>query len=685
MKLTIDFETRSRVDLRKCGAYRYAEDESTDVLCLAVKVDDEEPWLWTPKSGSRTILEAAVLVADEIRAHNAQFERAIWRHVMTRYGFPDIPLEKWRCTAAKAAAMALPRSLDGACKALGLPVQKDLAGKRLINLMCKPLGRNRKRAGEWHEDPADFAALCAYCIQDVEAEYCLDQALPDLSPAELEVWRMDQRINDRGLGVDLWAIEEIILKIQAYEAELQADLEKETFGLLKSTKQVAKTREWLKVRGLELPDLRKNTVQEALGRPGLDAKVEKVLRIRQAASLSSTAKYEAMRRCAGADSRVRGTLLYHGAGTGRWSGRLVQPHNYPRGSIKGMGEAGLTALTLGDLEDVKRLGCPMQVASSTLRSVIQAGPGKEFLVGDFSQIEARVLAWLAGSEEVLDGFRSGQDLYRLEAAITLGVPYEQVGKPSVERDCGKVQVLAFGFGGGIGSFVNFAKVYRLNLKDIVGPAMERSDPDQIQWSQKLARDYMERHPEEKASQEELTACDLVKTHWRLAHSEIVMFWRGLMAAAMSAVAEPKQAFSFGAISFGVRGRFLHMRLPNGRLLAYPDPVLEVRETPWGESKKVITSMTSDSGQWWRRVLKTSILVENAVQATARELLAEAMLRVEQEGCPCVMTVHDEIIAEVEQGTKPLDRFAEIMEIVPGWAAGLPIGVDAWQGCRYRKD
>jgi len=704
-KIFLDFETRSRVDLRKCGMYRYAEDPSTEVLCLAVKVEDEAPRLWAPEEfahyadqgeiGKNILTDMDVVEIvngdNEFHAHNAAFERCHWREIMEdRHGFPEIPLERWRCTAAKAAAMALPRSLDAAGDALGLEVRKDKEGQAVMLRLCKPLGRNRKNAGKFESDPELFYKLFAYCLQDVEAEAAIDAVLPDLSPAELEVWRMDQRMNDLGVFVDLPAIREIIAKVKRHEADLLKQIVKLSGGALSSVRQVAATIEFLKGYGLDLPNLQKATVEEALARDDLQPIARRVLELRQSLGRSSIAKYEAMERCACRDSRVRGTLLYHGCSTGRWSAKLIQPQNYPRGELNQKEnplapEAGLFMLTSGSLEDVRGIyGDPMMVASSVLRQVITAAPGHVLQVGDFSQIEARSLAWLAGEEEVLDVFRSGADPYKKAAAGIFNVLEDEVDDD--QRQVGKAAILALGYQGGIAAFATMARNYGVDLQEMVEPVMANASHDERDFSRNIVAEFFRKHKDSSMTEEQALACDLVKSRWRLSRPETVRLWAGVEAAALKAVENPGEAFSYGRIKLGVRDDFLHMRLPSGRLLSFHRPRTKIIKTPWGQLKNMVTTMCQNSmtNKWERRTYYGGLWVQNANQAVARDALAAAMLRLERRGWRLVLSVHDEVGAEVREGARSLADFQACMSEVPRWAHGLPIDVDCWEGKRFRK-
>ena len=377
MHLHLDFESRSPIDIKKCGAYAYAEHTDTEVLCLGVKADDRPTKVWVPtqfedlipaeEQATTDTLRIMIRNAETISAHNANFERCMWsEHMVRRLGLPEIPLEKWDDTAARAAMCALPRSLDGATKALGLDEEKDLEGYKLMLKMCKPKALTKKEriilgdeigwpegviqdAGKeimaalkvdpraprrlrnfskfaaqdyhlffkYHFTPADFVRLCAYCAQDVEAEYALDKALPRMPKMERQIWRLDQTINDRGIMADMASVDHASVIIEEHGRTLQAELQEITGGTVDSAKAVAQMTEWLGENGCQMEDLTKQSVKDAVA-GDLPPDVRRVLEIRQSLSKSSTAKLAAIKAFACRDGRLRGMFLYHGAATGRW-------------------------------------------------------------------------------------------------------------------------------------------------------------------------------------------------------------------------------------------------------------------------------------------------------------------------------------------------------------------------------
>jgi DNA polymerase len=691
MKLTIDFETRAYAKLGKkdsVGAWRYSEDPLTDIFCLAVKADNNPPFIWLNLHNGNELFHEAYNIcgstisdndliyfidaADTIEAHNAEFERAIWLNIMhLRYGFPEIPLRKFRCSAAKAAAHSLPRNLDDAVKALKLPVLKDADGYKLMLKMSKPRKARKKEWADmvaqgvwevapklyyhpaiqeyfclWYENAEDIVRLCQYCMQDVEAEYALSEALSDLNPVEQELWFVDQQINQRGIPVDVPMIKSMIEMITDYEDDKLLELEKLTSGDIQSPKQTAKTLTWLNSwEGVNIQNVQKQTVEE-LVKQNIPAPAKRMCELRLALSKTSTAKYGAFLNMVCKDGTVKGSTLYHAASTGRFGGRGIQPHNMPR--------AGYS-----DIENVLRFVAEKKywlvsavydelttVASKCLRSAIKAKPGYDLLVADYSSIEARVLAWLANETEVLNAFVNKLDLYVVEAMGIYNKAYEDVNKE--ERQIGKVATLALGYQGGVGAFQSMAKNYGVIVSD------------------------------DKAED--------IKKAWRAARPNIVELWNLYENAAITAVRTGKM-YKVGDIRFGVSGKFLHIQLPSLRLLSYYDPHIAMVETPWGAHKEAVVFMGVDSEtyKWIRMSTYGGKITENIVQATARDILTEALMRLEYNGYPAIFHVHDEVISTLPKNEGHLEEFISLMEVLPAWANGLPINATGYREERYRKD
>lgn len=658
MKLHLDFETRSCADLKAVGLDNYAKDPTTDVWCAAWAFDDDEPQIWAPgDSATHPFYYAHKHIIDRVivYAHNAAFELAIWNNIcVPRYGWPPLAPEQMRCTMAMAYAQALPGSLEKAAAAVGISQQKDLAGGRLMLQMAKPRETDPL---VWWDEPEKLQALYEYCRQDVRVERELEKRLMPLSPDEQALWVLDQRINARGIQVDIKSIDAALALVTQEKTRLDKEMQDATGGFVSVCSEVKRIGDWLRLRGLELPGLAKADVLDALSLDVLPPEARRVLLLRQEAGKTSTAKLKAMREAASADGRVRGTLQYHGAGTGRWAGRRIQPHNLPRGKLKQKEIEDV----LAHLADPDYLDCfygsPLSVVSSALRSLICAGLGNDLLAADFKNIEGRGLAWLAGEEWKLQAFRAydrgeGPDLYLVSAARIYGTQPSDYNDESPERQHGKVAELACGYQGGVGAFQVMAKTYGVKVSDALA--------------------------------------DTIKTRWREAHPNIVNYWYALEDAAKSAVLNTGQKYSAGPrgreITFKASGSFLWAKLPSSRVLCYPYPKMKEIETPWGQVKDQVHYMTVDglTNKWVETHTYGGKLAENVTQAICRDLLVAAIRNAEAAGYPVVLHVHDEVVSEVPCSYGSLEEFEKACSQMPAWANGLPVVAKGWRGKRYRK-
>lgn len=454
MKLTIDFETRSCADLKKFGAARYAQDPTTEVICLALKWERQTPVIWFspdfrfPGSNSVSDYDVKKMMeeADVIEAHNASFEFFIWKYVMPRYGFSMFDTQKLRCSAAKAAMYGLPRSLEQACAATGSEQQKDVEGARLMMSLCKPrraLKADMLRDPDWQTrtywrgTPEDFIRLGQYCMQDVRAEESFSLRLPDLPENEQAVWQLDLAINDRGVRVDAEAARAVLDCVQTHTAKLTKEFSRMTG--LSSPGQRDATLRCLLALGVQMEGLRAKDVEDALAATP-EGTARRILEIRQSLSKSSTAKYVTLLGARMNDDRLRGMFMYHGAGTGRWTGKIVQPQNFPRGTFPDV-EWAIQLFRNRDLEMLSLFyGDITPAAATCLRGMLIPAEGHDFVCADYSSIEGRVLAWLAGEESALDVYRSGRDPYKVAASAIYHVPYDEVTK--TQRQRGKVAELA---------------------------------------------------------------------------------------------------------------------------------------------------------------------------------------------------------------------------------------------------
>lgn len=655
-KLHIDLESRSAVDLRRAGVHVYAADASTSIWCAAFAVDDGPVDLWLPGDPCPDAVRRAVAEGWQIFAHNFAFERTMWRHILAaRHGWPQPKLTQWRCTMAMALSMALPASLENAAAAVGLSFRKDMEGNNVMMKMARP---RRPRKGEnpngqyWFDDEERKQKLYAYCKTDVEVERELEKRLVQLRPAELQLFWLDAVINERGVYVDTALCEAALKVVDQAATWLDAEMAQITRGKVGACTNVGEITAWLRANGCpEVDSIAKGEIDALLARHDISPTVRRVLELRKEAAKASVAKIDALLRGKNDDNRARGLCQYHAASTGRWGGRRFQPQNIKRPDMDDI-DGAIAAVRSGDAGTVGLLcGEPLAVVGDCLRGMVAAAPGKRLVAADFSNIEGRVQAWFGGEDWKLDAFRAfdagtGHDLYKIAYAKSFGIRPEQVDKP--QRQVGKVMELALGYAGGVGAFQKMA----------VGYGVEVSD--------------------DKA--------DELKVAWREAHPGIVRFWYDLERAAIAAVRNPGKPTHCRQIVFRMAGSFCWMRLPSGRAICYPYPEIRQQMTPWGEARPAFSYMgvNSYTRKWERCYAHGGVLFNNVVQGAARDVMAEAMVRVERAGYPVILHVHDEIVCERRIGEGSLPEFQRLMTAVPAWASGLPVAAGGFEAERYRK-
>jgi DNA polymerase len=661
--LSIDFETASLIDLRQTGVHTYAEHSSTRVLCMAYAFDKDPVEIWAVGDPFPLNVLDHVMKGLRVQAWNAGFEWVIWNKVLLRQlgpaaRFATLSLGQLSDTMARAAFWGLPLQLDQAAPAAGLSIKKDKQGHALMMRMCKPRTFDpvAGTATWWHEtDQAKFNELLDYCKQDVEVERALGNVLPDLPPDERRTRELDLMINAEGIGVDY----ELVMKLRdlAFATSKAGNLElaRLTNGQVTSVNQTAALLAWLKFHGYPYDNLRRATVEGRLEEEGLSAMERAALELRADVARTSAAKLDAMLNACpvrGAIGEVRGMLQYYGANrTGRWAGRLIQLQNMPRGVIgkKEVPRAIQAILNGATHEQIELLfGPAMGVISSLLRSCIVPRPGRKFAVADFSQIEARVVAWLAGQTDILQVFASGKDVYIYTAAKVKGVPESTIDKDSPLRQLGKVLVLACGFGMSGPKFKDTAETYGVMLTST-------------------------------------EAIDAVKL-WRNANSKIVDFWWACDRAAKTVLAQPNQVIDVGPVRFGMWGPHMVIRLPSGRPLVYRNAMLQPSKDRPGTDEITYMGINQYTRQWTRLRTYGGKLVENITQAVARDVMRDAMLECDRRNIPVRLTVHDELITEplASAADATLTDVLAIMHWPPKWAAGLPVAGDGWVGDRYKK-
>lgn len=730
-RVHIDFETLSASELPKQGASKYSKHPSTDIMCLGIGWNDEPAKVM----GVCRRLEAFdpadhashgewLRLLEHIQsgglciAHNVNFELAIWNNVgVKKYGWPELKASQTDCTMARAYAMSLPGSLDGARAAVGLTVEKDQAGHRLMLKLSKPrstttcpscLGSSRESdesccncngCGEvytWHEDPEDIKRLFDYCQRDIDVERALDKRLKRLSPSEKKLWLLDYEINGRGMMADVPNAIRATKLVDAEEDRLDAEMRVVTSGGVATCKAHVQLRKWINNQGVEAKGVGKNDIPKILAQLDLPAAVHSAIAIRQEAAKSSTAKLKSIVDRACTDQRLRGMFQFHGANTGRWAARGVQLHNFPRKrpewKVFELLERAGWAYTRDYIDTF--LGSPIQVISDSLRGFLMAGEGRNLFAVDFNSIEARVTAWLAGQESILEIFRTHAKIYEDQAAKTFRVPIEKITKDDYRRQIGKVMTLAFGFGGGVGALQAMCRAYGVKLEPVYEILWALAHSEQRERA--IGRYKSESTKAEKKgtpfeiSKKEWLASELAKVFWRAANPDIVSYWSKIETAAIRAFEAPGKSFTVDTelppIQLGISGTFLLCKLPSKRVLCYPYPDVSMMKTEWGGKKTTLTYKTEVNRKWIRVPTYGGSLTENVVQAVARDLLAEAMLRVDENGHRIVMHVHDEIVTEstTQYPKGNLEELISIVEQVPAWASGLPITAEGWYGSRYRK-
>jgi DNA polymerase len=673
-ELVGDFETASAVDLKEVGAWRYSEDITTEILCFSYVIAGVIK-TWRPGDD---ISELAELASDPeviFIAHNAGFEKAIWRNIMVAlYGLPDVPNSRWRDTLASCAMRALPLDLDRAVINLRLPHHKDVVGSAFTKKMSKP---NRK--GYYDRSEASLQRVITYCEQDIRAELALWERIGCLPPGEHNVWLLDQRINERGLMLDLPFVKKAQEVVDRYCPVLVEEF-KEITGGLKPT-QTAKFKAWINDQGVWIDSLAKDVVAALLGEENEDDdadtsdidlsmvvlpdNVMRALRIRSLVGSASIKKLKRMRACVGSDDRARGLLQYHGAGPGRWAGRLLQPHNFPRGTIKASDggkfspEYVVSTIMSGDPDIVAlALGAPVESIVSSLRHAIIADTarGCTLLSGDFAGIEARIVLALAGQNDKTALMASGADVY-IDMACTID--------PTLPRPTTKAEIKAFK--------EMYAEMRQNGKNSVLGLGF------QMGW-----RKFKMKYGGNLTDDECKRIVDIYRKTWA---PKVPKAWEKMGDAALGCVKTGKAHEAYGTL-YQLEDRWLTALLPSGRKLWYFNPQLTQRAVPWDETdvRMAFTYQQMKTGQWKTIDAFGGLLTENVVQALARDLMVEAMFKLEKNGFPIILTVHDEIVCEPLKENADEKAFQEIMCDIPAWAKKIqvPVAVETWQGDRYRK-
>ena len=666
-KISLDFETYSECDIKSAGAWAYAKDASTKVLCMAYAEGDEDPKLWLPNQPIPNFLQKPNDY--EIHAWNSFFEWVIWTHVLK---LPAPPISQWYDTASLASAMALPRSLGGCGYVLGMPDDqiKSKRGYYLISKLSKPnkLNGDRRLLAEMYD----------YCMQDVVTERAISKKLYTLNETERQIWELDQKINIRGIHVDKPKLKKAI-KIYRKAQDILIDKLKKITDLENPNSQ-KQFLGWLLNRGVLVDNIQKATLKEILGEPDRYG-VHEAIKLKLSLAKTAPKKYISIKDRITKGNSLHGNIMYHGASTGRWASTGVNLQNIARPTIDP--ELCIDLIEKNDVGAFEKADVDvMEALSSAIRGMLIPRENKKFIVGDYASIEARALAWLAGQEDKLDIFRTHGKIYEHSASKIFRKPIDDITKE--ERFLGKIAELACGYGGGAGAFNLMARNYGVDIPR--------------------------------------TQAEKMKQEWRNTNKKITLFWQGIEQSAKQAI-EINEVTSFRNIKFRLKNRFLWCLLPSGRRLAYYSPFLEPKTVlgykiqpnlhdpeqtvifnnieykskqefleearqlgaePFMFQTSNICFFGNDSKtrKWCKQSTYGGKLVENITQAVARDIMAESMLELEKEGYNIVLTVHDEIISEVQDGS--IKRFKTIMENAPKWAKTLPITVEAYEAQRYRK-
>lgn len=739
MSATIDFETRSPVDIRTAGGYVYATHPDTDALMLAYKLGDGPTHLWLRGDLPPQPLFDHVAAGGEVEAHNNQFDRLIWNHVMVRrYGWPPLSLEQCRCSAATAAALSLPRSLDRLGDALGLKLQKDKRGKALIQKFCLPRKPKKDEPpglywNEPEDHPDDFQAFADYCIRDVESEHEASSRLVPLSDDELDLWRLSDKSNDRGIRIDRRSAQAALRLADKAKVLLDRDMKLATGGYVTACTQVTKLVEWVASQGVDMASAAKADIEDLLERDDLPPQVRRAVEIRQEAAKTSVSKLKSFVARAGDDGRIRGAFLYHAAGTGRWSSTGAQLHNLPR-PRKVFEDAKLDKRTLFEAirtespEWLKflygdELGRPLHLLSDAIRGFIWAAPGHDILDADYSGIEGAVAAWFCGEEWKVQALfdiiadPTQPDLYRRAAAGILGLSVEVITKKHPMRQAvGKTSELSLQYEGGPGALQNMARTYSVKLDPIFEPVWEAASAERRERAEKRYDTVVKQNAPiaRQMTRREFLAAECIKIGWRETNPAIAASWSSLRDAVYDAVSEPGRIVQVLRVAYLFRNGFLWCRLPSGRCLAYGAP--RVKQQVWvlktgaeasetmgreeaeklereggcvieREAKPAVTvlGVDSQSQQLVRYALYGGLLLENVVQAIARDLLANGIRKAEAAGYPVIGHVHDELLCEVPHGFGDVGEFEKLICELPDWAAGLPLTSGGFRSKRFKKD
>lgn len=641
--LAIDIETYSDVSLPDCGVHRYAASEQFEILLFAYSLNGEPTRIIDLASGQTMPDEIMECLMDDSVVKTA-FNAAFERNCINRFFGLSLKPEGWRCTAVQASMLSLPLSLEGVGEALNLDKKKMSEGKDLIRYFCMPCKPTKANGGRTRNLPSDapekWELFKTYCIRDVDVEKQIRNKLAKfpITDREQELYCMDQRINDRGIMVD----RELISHAVACDLLYKEAASKRAYEIsgLENPNSVSQLKDWLNEKDIEVDSLAKAAVEELVEKT--EGEVSEMMKLRLSMSKTSVKKYEAMERSVCPDGRVHGLLQFYGANrTGRWAGRLVQIHNLPQNHMEDL-ELARSIVKEGRYDLVELLyDSTPEVLSELIRTAFVAKPGCRFIVSDFSAIEARVMGYLAGEGWVMEEFRGAGKIYEQTASKMFHIPIEEITKGSPYRASGKVASLACQYGGAEGALVSMGALNFVEEEELKG---------------------------------------LVQS-WRTANPHIVNYWYEIDGAVKAAVKERKMT-TVGRVTVYYQSGMLKIALPSGRMLSYVRPRMTVNR--FG-SESVSYEGVGTNRKWTRIESYGAKFCENIVQAIARDVLAEAMLRLEKKGFDIVCHIHDEVVLEVPEGTSSVEEVNEIMAVCPDWCEGLPLKAAGFESPFYKKD
>jgi DNA polymerase len=671
----VDIETFSKCLLKTAGTYRYAEDPSTDVMCLMFAFDDGPVNIWIPDlflprdlkmrifywlrdNQPDATMHTGYQCPPALRRHadhgghfwafNAMFERTVLNgHAGRTINFPETTRDDWSCVMVQSKENGLPADLARAAKALKCKHQKDEDGRGDMLRLAKPRKPSKNNpATRWTPDdaPDKFFNLYTYCVDDVLTEREVHLDCKPITKKEREIYLLDQQINDRGWKVDLPAVEDVQFLIAAYKQRI-ADKMINLCGFKPTQRE--RLVSWIREQGVDMPNLQAQTVEDYLKKRDQPQEVRFALRMYSLYNMKAPAKYTAMQRAVCEDDTLRGMFNFYGASTGRWSSRIVQLQNLFRPVIDDP-EFAIELFSAREISQIKMWfdKNPMKVFSSCVRGMLIPREGHDLLFCDYSSVEARIVAWMANALDKLKIFNTHGLVYEYTASKIWNHPLDLASLKAFKkahpdlRFLGKIAELAFGYQGGQAAGVKMAKDF--------GADLDAEKADEVKWS------------------------------WRDANPEIVAMWETIQDAAILAVIKPGTTQRANRLSFRVVGEYLYMRLPSGRKLAYYKPQIKNEELRY-------MGIDTYTRQWTLCKTYGGKLVQNAAEGIARDLMVAGMFNLHDSGIyPMLGTVHDEIITEPEEGAGSIEEIEHLMTIPLAWAEGLPVRAVGERAKRYKK-